>query len=119
MSRGWDDRTAPAGRRRLSLRPVRPGGDDGDRVRRTLEGNEAALAEVLVRTLVSGCGLLLTTTRDGGAVGVHLYQGETRASDFVSSSEELEAVIQAIHERLDTKRPGGAFPRPLASGERS
>ena len=62
---------------------------------------------MVCRVLASGRGVLLTTTRDGGAVGIHLYEGDSRASDFVSNAEELEAVIQAIHERIDPRKGQG------------
>jgi hypothetical protein len=80
-----------------------------------VEGQESAVGEVIVRALVSGYGVLFTTTRDGGAVGVHLYQGDTRSSDFAASSEDFEALIQALHE-LIVKKPGtgpvGGLNRP-------
>lgn len=63
------------------------------------------MGEVIVRALVQGYGVLFTTTRDGGAVGVHLYQGDTRSSDFAASPEDFEGLIQALGQLVDRK-PG-------------
>jgi len=107
MTRGWADATSGPGRRRASLRPIRSADGGSSRVSGIVEGKESALGEVLVRALVCGAGLLFTTTRDGGAIGVHLYQGDTRSSSFASSEEDLEAVIQAVHDRLMPKKGPG------------
>lgn len=109
MTREWADAVGRPNRRRVSLRPIRPGGDGGSRLPGILEGFESRLGETLVRTLAAGNGLLFTTTREGGAIGVHLYQGETRASTYVASPEELEEALEAINGLVD-KQKG---PRPL------
>ena len=96
MTRGWETNGVGAGRRRVGIRPIRRGADPGSGVRRILEGNETALGEVIVGVLVAGGGLLFSATRDGGAVGVHLYQGDTRATEFVTSNEDLASLLEAI-----------------------
>jgi len=101
MTRGWETNGVGAGRRRVGIRPIRRRADQGGSVRRILEGNETALGEVIIRVLVKGGGLLFSATRDGGAVGVHLYQGDTRASEFVVSNEDLGALLEALMELME------------------
>jgi len=73
-----------------------------------VEGQDSALGEVVVRVLVSGAGILFTTTRDGGAVGVHLYQGDTRSSDFAASPEDLASILEGIYALME--KPEGLRP---------
>jgi hypothetical protein len=113
MTRGFETPDAGAGRRRTSIRSIRRGAAPGSRVRGILDGRESALGEVVVRALVAGMGLLFTATRDGGAVGVHLYSGETRASDFCASPEDLDATLEALHERLEGRTGPGPELRAL------
>lgn len=54
------------------------------------------MGEVVIRVLAQGGGLLFSATRDGGAVGVHLYKGDERASDFSSSNEDFGALLEAL-----------------------
>jgi hypothetical protein len=96
MTRGWETNGVGAGRRRVGIRPIRRRTDTGSSVRRILEGHEAALGEAVVRILAAGGGLLFSATRDGGAVGVHLYQGDTRASEFVVSNDDFGALCEAL-----------------------
>lgn len=96
MTRGWETNGLGAGRRRIGIRPIRRGADPGGAIRRILEGHETALGEAVVRILVAGGGLLFSSTRDGGAVGVHLYQGDTRASEFVVSNDDFGALCEAL-----------------------
>lgn len=112
MTREWADSFPGAGSRRRSIRPIRQTANSSGRVPGIVEGQDSALGEIVVRVLVSGFGILFTTTRDGGAVGVHLYQGDARASDFAASPEDLRAVIQGLHELLDAGSSKG-FLAPL------
>jgi hypothetical protein len=98
MTRGWETNGTGAGRRRTRIRPLRRGSDPGSRIRGILEGNEAALAEAIVGVVVAGGGLLVSSTRDGGAVGIHLYAGDARASDFSASAEDLGALLETLED---------------------
>ena len=69
-----------------------------------MEGQDSHLGEVVRRVLVRGYGILFTSTRDGGAVGVHLYQGDTRSSDFAASPEDFEALIEALGQLVEEKK---------------
>jgi len=117
MTRGWETNGVGAGRRRVGIRPIRRGADPSGAVRRILEGNETALGEAVVGVLVAGGGLLFSATRDGGAVGVHLYQGDTRASEFVVDNGDLRALCEAITDlgRGKTAQdPAGGGKGPVA-----
>lgn len=96
MTRGWETQGTGAGRRRASLRPLKRGADPGGRVRGILEGHETALGEAIVWIVAAGGGLLVSSTRDGGAVGIHLYAGDQRASDFSSSNEDFGALLETL-----------------------
>lgn len=72
-----------------------------------LEGRATAVGEVVERALVSSRGILFTATRDGGAIGVHLYEGENRASDFAASPEDFDGLLEALHERMEPQKQQG------------
>jgi hypothetical protein len=96
MTRGFETNGTGAGRRRTSLRPLRGRTDPGSGVRRILEGHETAVGEAVVGVVAAGGGLLFSSTRDGGAVGVHLYAGDQRASDFSASNEDFGALLETL-----------------------
>jgi hypothetical protein len=98
MTRGWETGGVDGGRRRTSIRPLRRRTDPSGRLRRILEGSETALGEAVVWVVAAGGGLLISSTRDGGAVGIHLYAGDQRASEFVTSGEELEGLLEALED---------------------
>lgn len=45
--------------------------------------------------MMSGCGLLLSPTSDGGAVSLTLYFGDERGKGYASTSSELERLLNA------------------------
>lgn len=56
------------------------------------------MGEAVVGVVAAGGGLLFSSTRDGGAVGVHLYAGDQRASDFSASNEDFGALLETLEE---------------------
>jgi len=54
------------------------------------------MGEAVVWVLAAGGGLLFSATRDGGAVGIHIYAGDTRASEFCNSSEDFGALLEDL-----------------------
>lgn len=73
-----------------------PADTNGDRLPAILEGNEAALAEAVVHMVVVGGGLLVSGTRDGGALGIHVFYGRNKWSKYAASPEALSALLEAI-----------------------
>jgi hypothetical protein len=94
-----------------------PFGDDGpadttgDRLPAILEGNEAQLAEAVVHMVVVGGGLLASGTRDGGAIGLHVFYGRNKWSKYAASPEALSALLEAIS-HWEPKTPVPVALRP-------
>ena len=98
MTRGWETNGTGPGRRRSSIRPLERGADPGSRVRRIMEGHETAVGEAVIRIVAAGGGLLFSSTRDRGAVGVHIFAGDSRVSDYSSSPEDFGALLETLEE---------------------
>lgn len=81
-----------------SFRPLvdrRPG---PSRVEGILGEHLLALSEAIGVLLVSGRGILLAPTSDGGALSVIVYDGTQRRRSYCSNPEEFEAAIDALHQ---------------------
>jgi len=61
-----------------------------------LEGQEKLVAESIVQAVVKGAAVMLSPTRDGGALGVHVWHGFRTWKDYVTSPEELEEVLAGL-----------------------
>lgn len=79
------------------------------------------LGEAVYAALASGQGILLSATRDMGAISVILYGPGDPQQTYCSSQAELEEALQAVRERsaalqargtstLLNGRPGGSQP---------
>jgi len=56
------------------------------------------IAEAVVRVAVSGAALMVSTTRDGGAVCLTLFDNDTRDKMYAHSVEEIEVALQGLIE---------------------
>jgi len=86
-----------------------------------LTGDGTLFMETLAVVLVSGGGLLMSTTQDGGALSVTLYLGDERFRSYATDREELDALLEAVRDHAEafmlerrasthqtrTKRPSG------------
>jgi len=59
------------------------------------------MGEAIVWVLAAGGGLLFSSTRDGGAVGLHVYAGDQRASEFCTSPEDWGALLDDMRSVLE------------------
>jgi len=59
------------------------------------------MGEAIVWVLAAGGGLLFSATRDGGAVGLHVYAGDQRASEFSTSPEDWGALLEDLRSVLE------------------
>lgn len=73
-----------------------PGDELGDRLPSILAGNEKALAEATVNLVVRGGGLLIHGTKDGGAIGLHVFYGQVKQVRYAASPEALQALLEAL-----------------------
>jgi len=72
-----------------------------------LEGNEGALGDLLVRAVKAGVGVLVGSTRDGGAVSLTLYFFAGGRRTYPSSPDALAADIDeflGLVEREEARR---------------
>lgn len=70
------------------------------------------LGEAVYAALASGQGILMSATRDMGAVSVILYGPGDPQQTYCSSQEELEEALQAVRER-SASLMARATPTPL------
>lgn len=98
---GLNDRTTgrepprPRGRGG-SLRSLKSRRTETGRAVSTLERLGKPLGEAVIRQVLSGRGVLLAQTSDGGALSITVYDGDDRERAYPSSPEELEALIEAL-----------------------
>ena len=77
------------------VQPLRVRAERESRTGVIVDLEPSAWKHAIVTVLLSGCGLLLSPTSDGGALSVTLYFGDKRAKDYAASSEELLDVLSA------------------------
>jgi len=56
------------------------------------------IATAVVRVAMSGAALMISTTRDGGAVCLTLFDNDTRDKMYAHSVEEIEYALQGLIE---------------------
>lgn len=66
-----------------------------------LAGDGALFMETLAVVLVSGGGMLMSTTQDGGALSVTLYLGDERYRSYATDKEELDALLEAVRDHAE------------------
>jgi hypothetical protein len=69
------------------------------RLAELLDGTDSMLGEAVRLALESGCGLLLSPTRDGGAISVTLYVGDDRFRGYAASPEEFATLLDRVADR--------------------
>jgi hypothetical protein len=78
------------------------------RVTHLLDGADSVLGEAIRLALESGAGVLLSPTRDGGALSITLYVGDDRLRGYAASPEEFTALLDRVADVGRTAVP----PRP-------
>lgn len=87
-----------------NFRPLVPRTQGPNRVQHIVEGQEATVGDVVVAALEVGLGILLSPTRDAGAVGIILYDGDGGSQTYASTPEEFLAAMDAITARVVGKK---------------
>jgi hypothetical protein len=89
------------------------------RVALLLDGNDSVLGEAVRLVLESGSGVLLSPTRDGGALSVTVYVGDDRLRGYAASPEEFTALLDRVADLGRTAhKPGKINPASNALGVR-
>ena len=112
-SRIWPG-TPPS--RAMAFKPLLDERTRPTRLAELLHGTDSVLGETVRLALESGCGLLLSPTRDGGAISVTLYVGDDRFRGYAASPEELAALLDRVADKRGTTNGRGAADatrRPL------
>jgi hypothetical protein len=89
------------------------------RLAQLLDGADSVLGEAVRLALESGSGVLLSPTRDGGALSITLYLGDDRLRGYAASPEEFTALLDRVADvGRGTVTPGKVNPASNALGIR-
>jgi hypothetical protein len=69
--------------------------------------------------LTTGMGVMFSPTQDGGALGVHVYDGEKRDKRYVTSRNQFEALMEALRDYAEAKLIGQASELRKVAPDRS
>jgi hypothetical protein len=109
----------PLGGGRPPFKPLINERNGAGRIAILLDGNDSVLGEAVRLVLVAGCGVLMSPTRDGGALSITLYVGDDRLRGYAASPEELEALLDRVADTgRGTARPKVVNPASNALGIR-
>lgn len=100
----------PMGRARF--KSILDRGDTTPRVGRILGIPAQELVDTVGLACCAGFGLMFSPTADGGAIGVHLYAGDSKLREYAASPEELSAVLSAVRDRSEAHLAGGTTSKP-------
>lgn len=60
------------------------------------------VGEAVLAVLDAGDAMMVSTTSDGGAVRITLFEGDSKHSTYVHTPTELEAVMRGIAQSVDS-----------------
>lgn len=108
MARTADPKSTPAGRQvQNGLRRLHDGRSDTPRVGAIVGPNTTALGEVLGDTVTAGIGVLISPTRDLGAVSLTIYVGDDRERAYAGTPEELATLIETVRDIAHARMVSG------------
>jgi hypothetical protein len=84
------------GARTATFRPLIDDRGGPARFAQLLDGADSVLGEAVRLALEGGAGVLLSPTRDGGALSVTVYLGDDRLRGYAASPEELTALLDRV-----------------------
>lgn len=84
------------GPRAIPFKPLINERNGQGRVDQLLDGADTVLGEAVRLALGAGVGVLLSPTRDGGALSVTLYVGDDRYRGYAASPEEFTALLDRV-----------------------
>lgn len=109
MARTADPKSTPAGRSgAVSLRRLSNRDHDAPRVGQIVGQNTALLGEVVGDIAAAGIGVLISPTRDLGAISLTLYVGEDRDRAYASTPEEFATLLETARDIAHARMVSGA-----------
>jgi hypothetical protein len=78
------------------MRPLLNTNGTGRRIEEIVLGLDGPGMEAIRTALLSGLGVLLASTSDGGAVSLTVYDGDDRLRSYSGSSDELRRAMEAL-----------------------
>lgn len=97
------------------VKPLRNREEAAPKTGELLSGDNSLFMDTLAVVLVSGGGLLCSTTQDGGALSMTLYLGDQRYRSYAADQEELTELLNAVRDLSEAymlERRAGAFKTP-------
>lgn len=101
-----DDRTAKRPYllgRGANLRPLVDRTGSGNRVAGIVKVDSKLWVAAIECCLAAGLGLLFSSTSDGGAVSITLYDGNDRSRSYATSPEELADMLAIVRDRAESR----------------
>lgn len=63
--------------------------------------NPEMIGEAVLNVIRQGDAIMVSTTSDGGAIRVTIFEGDRKHHQYVASVEELEKLLRGISQTLD------------------
>jgi hypothetical protein len=67
----------------------------------------------------AGLAIMFSPTSDGGALGVHVWDGTERSKIYATTPEAFERVLRAVQDYAEAKMAGGPTGLPKNATRRS
>lgn len=86
-----------------SMRPLLDTNGTGRRIEEIVVGLDGQGMAAIRAAVLSGLGVLLAATSDGGAISVTVYDGNERLRSYSGSSDEFRRAMEALKDLATAK----------------
>lgn len=81
--------------------------DDTPRIASIATMDPKVFMEAVVLAWTQGLGLLISPTRDGGALSIIIYTGDDPLKSFANDAQSFEDAILAVRDEAEARMVGG------------
>lgn len=89
--------------RGAALRPLVDRRGNGGRLGDIVRVDPKSWVEAIERSLLVGTGLLISSTSDGGAVSITVYEGSERRRSYCATADELTEALAAVRDSAESR----------------